>query len=83
MDGASNAIYNFGNSVGYSVREVIDIARQVTGINIPIMEDARRSGDSAVLVASAEKIKQELGWQSIYDSIESMIDTAWNWHRKQ
>ena len=80
MDGASSTAYNLGNSVGYSVRQVIDLAAKVTGRNIPVLEDARRAGDPAVLVANSGKIKRELGWRPKYEDLETIIDTAWNWH---
>lgn len=83
MEGASTTVYNLGNSVGYSVRQVIDLAGKVTGKNIPVIEDARRPGDPAVLVANANNIKQSLGWKPMYEALETIIKTAWNWHRQQ
>lgn len=83
MDGASSAVYNLGNSVGYSVRQVIDLAGKVTGRHIPVIEDGRRPGDPAVLVADADKIKRSLGWRPMYEALETIINTAWNWHRQQ
>jgi UDP-glucose 4-epimerase len=80
VDGAPSTAYNIGNSVGYSVRQVIDLAEKVTGRNIPVLEDARRVGDPAVLVANAGKIKRELGWRPKYEDLETIIDTAWKWH---
>lgn len=82
MDGASSNAYNLGNSVGYSVRQVIDLSAKVTGKEIPVVEDARRPGDPAVLVANADKIKQELGWQPAYEELETIIETAWKWHSR-
>jgi UDP-glucose 4-epimerase len=82
-NGSPSAVYNLGNSVGYSVRQVIELATRVTGKNIPVVETDRRSGDPAVLVADANKIKQSLGWQPKYEALETIIETAWNWHRKQ
>jgi UDP-glucose 4-epimerase len=83
MDGASSALYNMGNSVGYSVRQVIDLAAKVTGKDIPSIEYGRRPGDPAVLVANADKIKQSLGWRPRYEALETIIQTAWKWHRRQ
>lgn len=80
MDGVSSNAYNLGNSVGYSVRQVIDLSAKVTGKEISVVEDARRPGDPAVLVANADKIKQELGWQPAYEDLETIIETAWKWH---
>jgi UDP-glucose 4-epimerase len=74
-------IYNLGSGNGYSVREVIDTARQVTGHLIPVDELPRRPGDSARLVASSEKIKQELGWKPEHDNLNEIISSAWEWHQ--
>lgn len=72
-------IYNLGNGRGFSVREVIDTVRKVTGHAIPAEESPRRPGDPAVLVASSEKIKRELGWKPEYTDLESIVRSAWNW----
>jgi UDP-glucose 4-epimerase len=74
-------IYNLGNGRGFSVREVIDTVRKVTGHAIPALESPRRAGDPAVLVASSEKIKRELGWRPDYASLESIVQSAWNWRK--
>jgi UDP-glucose 4-epimerase len=81
-DGES-AIYNLGSSNGYSVKEVIAKAQVVTGKNIPVIKAPRRSGDPAILVASSEKIKHDLGWNPVYGDLETIIRTAWNWHQRQ
>jgi UDP-glucose 4-epimerase len=73
--------YNLGIGRGYSVKEVIDAARRVTGLDIPVEYGARRPGDPAVLYANAEKIRDELGWSAKYTDIESIVATAWNWFR--
>jgi UDP-glucose 4-epimerase len=73
-------IYNLGSGHGYSVREVIETARRVTGHPIPAKELPRRPGDSARLVASSEKIKRELGWQPEHDNLHDIISSAWEWH---
>lgn len=83
MDGGSSAVYNLGNSVGYSVRQVIQTAGTVTGRTIPVHDDDRRPGDPAVLVANANKIKKQLGWYPRYEDLETIIKTAWKWHAKQ
>src|SRR5215208_4299217 len=77
----SKLIYNLGSGNGYSVREVIDTARQVTGHPIPVNELPRRPGDSARLVASSEKIKRELGWEPEHDNLREIISSAWDWHK--
>jgi len=74
-------IYNLGSGNGYSVREVIETARQVTGHPIPVNELPRRPGDSARLVASSEKIKRELGWRPEHDHLYEIISSAWQWHK--
>ena len=74
-------IYNLGSGNGYSVREVIETARQVTGRAIPVNELPRRPGDSARLVASSEKIKRELGWKPEHDNLREIISSAWEWHK--
>ena len=72
-------IYNLGNGAGFSVREVIETARGVTGKPIKAVEVARRPGDPAVLVASSEKIRRELGWTPKYPKLEDIVASAWEW----
>jgi UDP-glucose 4-epimerase len=84
LDGLSERdrlIYNLGSGNGYSVREVIETARQVTGHPIPTKELPRRPGDSARLVASSERIKHELGWKPEHDNLYEIISSAWEWHQ--
>jgi UDP-glucose 4-epimerase len=83
QDRLGGLIYNIGNGQGFTVREVIDSARRVTGQPIPVEECPRREGDPAVLVASAEKIKRELGWQPLYADLDTIIASAWEWHQKR
>lgn len=78
----SNTIYNLGNGKGYSVKEVIETAKKITKKEIPIKISERRQGDPSILVASSEKIKKELGWKPKYEKLETIIETAWNWHQK-
>ena len=80
-NGGESDIFNLGNGVGYSVREVIETARKVTGHPIPATETSRRAGDPARLVASSEKAKKILGWKPVHDSLEEIIASAWNWHK--
>lgn len=80
-NGGESDIFNLGNGIGYSVREVIDTARKVTGHPIPEVEVPRRAGDPAMLVASSEKSKSILGWKPKHDSLEEIIASAWNWHK--
>jgi UDP-glucose 4-epimerase len=74
-------VYNLGNGAGYSVREVIDVAREVTGHGIPAEVAPRRPGDAARLVASSEKIRRELGWVPATPSLREIVASAWEWHR--
>ena len=80
-NGGESDIFNLGNGVGYSVREVIETARKVTGHPIPATETSRRAGEPARLVASSEKAKSVLGWKPVHDSLEEIIASAWNWHK--
>src|SRR5262249_18229016 len=73
--------YNLGIGRGYSVREVIRAAEEVTGKRIPVNEGPRRAGDPPALVASAEKIQRELGWRPRYTDLYAIIETAWKWHK--
>lgn len=81
LAGGDNNVFNLGNGVGFSVREVIETARRVTGHPIPAVVSPRRAGDPAQLIASSEKAKTVLGWKPQYDSLETIISTAWNWHK--
>jgi UDP-glucose 4-epimerase len=74
-------VYNVGSGSGYSVREVIETARTVTGHAIPAVELPRREGDSARLVASSQKIRRELGWSPKHDNLREILASAWEWHR--
>lgn len=74
-------VYNLGNGNGYSVRDVIETVRKVTGHPIPAVETPRRPGDAPRLVASSEKIRAELGWEPKFHSLEDIVSTAWDWHR--
>ena len=74
--------YNLGTGGGSSVREVIDVARKVTGRKVDPTEKARRPGDPPRLIASSEKIKRELGWKPQFQSLEAIIESAWKWHQK-
>lgn len=79
-NGGDSTIYNLGNGMGFSVKEVIETARKVTGSPIVEKKADRRPGDPAILVASSDKIKKELNWAPQYNSLELIIDSAWKWH---
>ena len=81
--GGGSTIYNLGNSRGHSVREVIDVARTVTGHAIPAIAADRRPGDPPMLIADSDKIRKELGWQPQFESLRTIIETAWAWHSKE
>ena len=80
-DGGKSDIFNLGNGTGFSVREVIDVAREVTGHEIPEVVAERRAGDPAVLVASSEKAREVLGWQPEKADLREIIASAWAWHK--
>ena len=80
MKGGESNVFNLGNGVGYSVREVIETARKVTGHPIPAVEIPRRAGDPARLVASGEKAREILGWKPEITELEDIIRSAWAWH---
>jgi UDP-glucose 4-epimerase len=79
----SRLVFNLGNGQGFSVREVIESARRVTGHPIPAEVHPRRPGDPAVLVASSEKAMRELGWKPNYTQLDEIVRTAWIWHQKR
>lgn len=79
-NGNNSDTFNLGNGNGYSVKEVIDVARSVTKHDIKAVIEPRRSGDPAVLIASSDKAKTILGWKPEFDSLEKIIQDAWNWH---
>ena len=79
---APGGAYNLGSGTGYSNREVIEAARRVTGHPIPVVEEPRRAGDPAALVASSERITAALGWRPRFPGIEEIVGSAWEWHRR-
>ncbi len=78
----SSAVYNLGNGQGFTVREVIDSARRVTGRPIAVVEEPRRPGDPAVLVASSDKARRELDWRPKFADLDTIVETAWEWHQR-
>jgi UDP-glucose 4-epimerase len=82
LGAANSAFYNLGTGGGSSVREVIEVCGKISGRKISTIEKPRRSGDPPRLVASSEKIKNELGWRPQFQSLEAIIESAWKWHQK-
>lgn len=80
-NGSQSTAYNLGNGQGFSVQEVVETARKVTGKNITAITGSRRPGDPARLVGDATRITNELGWKPNYPDLHSIIETAWNWHQ--
>lgn len=83
LQGGSSEKFNLGNGSGFSVKEVIETARRVTGRDIPAVERDRRPGDPPALIGSSEKARSILGWQPQYSDLEQIITHAWNWHQKR
>jgi UDP-glucose 4-epimerase len=77
----ASAVYNLGNGQGFTVHEVLAVAREVTGHEIPAQVAPRRTGDPAALVASSDRIRRELGWKPQYPDLEDIIESAWMWHK--
>ena len=83
LDGGESQVFNLGNGSGFSVREVIETTRKVTGKEIPAIESDRRSGDAPILVGSSEKARKILGWNPNYADLSKIITHAWQWHQKR
>lgn len=83
LAGGESDVFNLGNGNGFSVREVIETAREVTGLTIPVIESDRRAGDAPILVGSSQKARQKLGWHPQYADLKQIIDHAWQWHQKR
>lgn len=83
LDQRDRMIYNLGNGHGFTVREVVESARRVTGRPIPVDEVPCRPGDPAVLIASSEKIEAELGWKPQYTRLDDIVSSAWAWHQQR
>lgn len=79
IKGGESDVFNVGYGRGYSVKEVVETAKKVTGIDFPVEETGRREGDPAVLVADSSKLKKKLSWKPKYDDLEYIVKTAWNW----
>ncbi|MNW27311.1 UDP-glucose 4-epimerase [compost metagenome] len=82
-DGNDSNVFNLGNGHGFSVKEVIETAKQVTGLEIPVVMEARRAGDPAILVASSDKARTVLGWNPSRTELADIISGAWSWHQSR
>ena len=82
LDGEAELIYNLGNETGYSVREVIETVRQVSGKDFTVVEVGRRPGDAPILTADATKARQELGWKTDFGKLKDIVASAWQWHNE-
>ena len=76
-------VFNLGMGQGFSVKEVVGIAEKVTGTAIAVQNAPRRDGDPPILVAAADKARQELGWRPALSRLDQIVDTAWQWHQKK
>jgi len=83
LQGKGNSTYNLGNATGYSVTQVIETARTITGHAIPAVTSGRRPGDPAILIADSTAIRDALGWRPAFENLDDIIRSAWNWHRKE
>lgn len=83
IDNLGERSYNVGSGTGYTVKEVIETARRITRHPIPAVVGPRRAGDPAAIVASSERIRHELGWSPRYSDLETIIRSAWEWHRRR
>jgi len=83
LKGGDSSVFNLGNGSGFSVKQVIETAQQVTGREIKVIECARRAGDPAALIGSSERARSILGWQPQYPDLTQIINHAWNWHQKR
>jgi UDP-glucose 4-epimerase len=82
LDGGDSDVFNLGNERGFSVKEVVETVRKVLDVDVPVEESERREADPPILVSSSEKIKKTLGWKPEYSELETIIRTAWEWHKK-
>jgi UDP-glucose 4-epimerase len=82
LDQLGSRKYNLGNGNGFTVKEVVEMARRVTGHPIPCVVGPRRPGDPAELIASSESLRRELGWSPRYSDLETILESAWEWHQK-
>jgi len=82
MDGGESDCFNLGNGSGFSVRQVIEVAKKITGVDFKVTETERRAGDPPELIADSKKAKEILKWEPKYFDLETIISSAWNWHKQ-
>jgi len=82
IDGGTSDCFNLGNSTGFSVKEVINVAKKITGVDFKVVEVERRVGDPPVLVADSKKAREILKWEPKYFDLETIVSSAWNWHKQ-
>jgi len=82
LHGGKSDVFNLGNGNGFSVRDVIETASRISGCDIPCAESPRRAGDPPVLIGISEKMPKDLGWRPEFQSLDSIVETAWRWHQK-
>ncbi|MDH5184913.1 MAG: hypothetical protein OEX12_13605 [Gammaproteobacteria bacterium] len=82
VEGGKSRVYNMGNGQGYSIRDVINTVKKVTGNEFEVVEAPRRDGDPARLIADSTQLQNDLGWQPKYPDLETIIQHAWNWEQK-
>jgi UDP-glucose 4-epimerase len=83
LDSGRSEVFNLGNGEGYSVKQVINAVKKVTGVDFPVVVTNRREGDTSRLISSSEKAKKVLGWQPRYPELERIVETVWDWERKR
>lgn len=80
-DGGESTVFNLGSGNGFSVKAIIETAKEVTGIDIPVEYGDRRAGDPGTLIASSDKIKSVLGWNPVFSNVKDVLKDAWGWHQ--
>ena len=81
LRGGNSKVYKLGSETGFSVREIIENAKIITEKDYTVVEEDRRAGDPAVLIASSEKIREELGWIPVHSTVKEVISSSWKWHK--
>jgi len=82
MSGGESNVFNLGNGKGFSVREVVNMTKRITGVNFKVVETKRRPGDMAELISDSRKARKILKWEPKYFDLETIVSSAWNWVKK-